>query len=87
MFPIHLANDREITHARSRAMQLLTSPFILRILAAKPCCYGTTLLVCDPGSPRVRASDRPSSRVQGSPAPCLTAHPQAPEERTRELGS
>jgi hypothetical protein len=49
--------------------------------------YGTTRLVCDLDSPRARASDRPSSRVQGSPAPCLVAHPQAPEERTRELGS
>jgi hypothetical protein len=67
-------------------VQLLTYPFILRILAAKPCFYGTTLLVCDTGSPRASASDRPSSSVQGSPAPCLPAHPKAPEERTRELG-
>src|SRR5262252_7442902 len=60
-------------------------PFILRIRTAKPYFYGTTRLVCDTGSPRARASDRPSSSVQGSPAPCLPAHPRAPEERTREL--
>src|SRR5262249_10962235 len=64
---------------------LLMYPFILRIRTAKPYFYGTTRLVCDTGSPRARASDRPSSSVQGSPAPCLPAHPRAPEERTREL--
>src|SRR5438093_7689853 len=48
-------------------VQLLTYPFLLRILAAKPCFYGTTLSVCDTGSPRASASDRTSSSVQGTP--------------------
>jgi hypothetical protein len=44
------------------------------------------LSVYDTGSPRASASGRTPSSVQGSPDPCLPAHPKAPEERTRELG-
>jgi hypothetical protein len=42
----------------TQVVQLLTSTFILTILAAEPCFYDTTLSVCDPGSPRARSSDR-----------------------------
>ena len=70
----------------ARVVQLLTSPFILRILTAERCGYDTTLSVCHPGSLRTQSNSRAPSSVQGTPRPRLPAPPQAPAERPRTLG-